>query len=72
MNEPQRTCLALFHAFGPGGRIGPQIRRVRIVSPLPSGGVLAEPMDRPDRFHVLPPERVFPNGSTAETAAFDP
>lgn len=68
MNAPERTCLALFHAAGRGGRIGPRVCRVRIVSTLPGGGVLAEPMDRPDRLHVLPPERVFANGSGAETA----
>jgi hypothetical protein len=54
MNAQQQTCLAIFPALG----AKPRVERVRVLHPLENGGVFAERLDRPDRYHVLPPERV--------------
>lgn len=58
MSQTERTCLALFHV-AERRLIGPRVRRVRIVAELADGGIVAEPIDRFDRLHVLRPERII-------------
>jgi hypothetical protein len=64
MNTPSRTCLALFLC---AGRV--DVRRVRVIHALTGGGVFAEPIDKPDRYHVLPAERVSDGAGISEKIA---